>query len=129
MTTCVANQAARTQAVEGKVATFVTITEPKNLDEAIAKARKAKASKYYSKKTNKKSYQKKVKEELENLSPKIEQIALNYTTLIQLMPKYSNFNPLGKKSNLIFGQLSSNSGPVYVYEAGNNRELNSDQNF
>src|SRR5260364_265689 len=60
--------------LRGKAATFVTVAEPKDLDEAITKARKAEAWEYYSKQTSDKSLQKKVEEELENLSQKIEKI-------------------------------------------------------
>ncbi|CAG8609491.1 40506_t:CDS:2, partial [Gigaspora margarita] len=64
--------------MQGKAATFVTMAELKDLDKAITKTRKAEASKYYSKQTFDKSYQRKVEEELENLLQKIEQITLKY---------------------------------------------------
>ncbi|CAG8829048.1 8700_t:CDS:2, partial [Gigaspora rosea] len=68
-------------------ATFVTVAELKDLDEAITKARKAEAGEYYSKQTNEKSHQKKVEEELGNLSQKIEQIAPNYAASTSNRPK------------------------------------------
>ncbi|CAG8695456.1 36608_t:CDS:2 [Gigaspora margarita] len=78
--------------LQRKAVTFVTIAKLKDLDEAIAKARKAEASEYYSRQTNEKSHQKKVKEELGNLSQKIEQITLNYDALTLNWPKAPSNN-------------------------------------
>ncbi|CAG8620760.1 17957_t:CDS:2, partial [Gigaspora margarita] len=47
-----------------KSSMFITVAKLKELDKAITKTRKAKASKYYNKQTNEKSHQKKKKEDV-----------------------------------------------------------------
>ncbi|CAG8694533.1 15248_t:CDS:2, partial [Racocetra persica] len=67
--------------LRGKTPTFVAVSEPETLEEAIISARRVEAGEYYSKQTQEKGHQKKLEEELGNLSQKIEQIALNYAAL------------------------------------------------
>ncbi|CAG8797024.1 22763_t:CDS:2, partial [Gigaspora rosea] len=64
-----------------------TVSEPDTLVKAIISACRVEVGEYYSKQAQERGYQRKLEEELGNLSQKIEKITLNYAILTEKRPK------------------------------------------
>ncbi|RIB25395.1 hypothetical protein C2G38_2166027 [Gigaspora rosea] len=64
-----------------KTSTFVAVSELDTLKKAIISACRVEAGEYYSKQIQEKRYQRKLEEDLDNLSQKIEKINPNYAAL------------------------------------------------